>query len=61
MPTKSMLDKSLKIYTNKTTWVTYTVKSGDNLSVIAQKYGVSVSDIKMEQSKVHQDLRGTET
>lgn len=36
----------LKIYTNKTTWVTYTVKSGDNLSVIAQKYGVSVSDIK---------------
>ena len=36
----------LKIYTNKTTWTTYTVKSGDNLSMIAQKYGVSVSDIK---------------
>ena len=38
--------QKLKIYTNKATWITYTVKSGDNLSVIAQKYGVSVSDIK---------------
>ena len=38
--------QKLKIYTNKATWITYTVKSGDNLSRIAQKYGVSVSDIK---------------
>jgi len=38
--------QKLKIYTNKATWITYTVKSGDNLSKIAKKYGVTVSDLK---------------
>jgi membrane-bound lytic murein transglycosylase D len=38
--------QKLKIYTNQPTWTTYTVKSGDNLSTIAKKYGVTVSDIK---------------
>ena len=31
---------------SKETWVSHTVKSGENLNVIADKYGVSVSDVK---------------
>jgi membrane-bound lytic murein transglycosylase D len=38
--------QKLKIYTKQATWTTYTVRSGDNLSKIAEKYGCSVSDIK---------------
>jgi len=45
-PNKIYAGQKIKIYTTKLTWTTYTVRSGDNLSTIAQKYGVSVSDIK---------------
>ncbi len=38
--------QKLKIYTSKTVWTTYTVKSGDNLSNIAKKHNCSVADIK---------------
>ncbi len=45
-PNKIYAGQKIKIYTNKATWVTYTVRRGDNLSKIAKKYGVSVSDLK---------------
>ena len=38
--------QKLKIYTTKTTWISYTVKSGDSLSQIADKYNCSISDIQ---------------
>ena len=49
--------QKLKVYTAKTTWVSYTVKSGDSLSKIADKYNCSVSDIQswnnLEGSKIY--------
>ncbi len=49
--------QKLKIYTNQPSWTTYTVRSGDNLTKIAKKYGVSVSDIKkwnnMKSTKIY--------
>ena len=38
--------QKLKIKTTKSVWVTYTVRSGDTLSGIAEKHGVSVSDLR---------------
>lgn len=49
--------QKLKIYTAETLWLTYTVKSGDNLSKIAQKYNCSISDIQqwntLNNSKIY--------
>lgn len=49
--------QKLKIYTSQVLWITYTVKSGDNLSKIAKKYNCSVSDIqqwnKLKNSKIY--------
>ena len=36
----------LKVKTTKSIWITYTVRSGDTLSGIAEKNGVSVSELK---------------
>lgn len=38
--------QKLKVKTSKTIWVTYTVRSGDTLSGIATKNGVSVSNLR---------------
>ena len=38
--------QKLKIKTSKSVWITYTVRSGDTLSGIADKNGVSVSDLR---------------
>lgn len=47
----------LKIYSNKVVWTSYTVRSGDNLTKIANKYGCSVADIqkwnKLSSSKIY--------
>ena len=38
--------QKLKVYTAASTWTTHTVRSGDTLSSIADKYNVSVTDLK---------------
>ena len=43
---KVQAGQKLKLYTSRTSWTTYTVRSGDTLSTIARKMGCSVSDLQ---------------
>ena len=38
--------QKLRVKTTKSVWITYTVRSGDTLSGIAEKNGVSVAELK---------------
>ncbi len=45
-PNKIYVGQKLKLAPTQSAWLSYTVKSGDNLSKIAQKHNCSISDIK---------------
>jgi membrane-bound lytic murein transglycosylase D len=54
---KVYVGQKLTIYDRSTSWTTYTVRKGDNLGAISQKYNCSVSDLRtwnnLSSSKIY--------